>query len=70
MLPANLPGENPASFAPGGFEIGASKVALPVTLTVWDWLSGPLVATVALGVCGWWLAADRKTKSLWAAIRA
>jgi ABC-type antimicrobial peptide transport system permease subunit len=69
-LPASLPGENPASFAGGGFEIGASKIALPVTLTIWDWLSGPLVATVALGICGWWMAADRKTRSLWAAIRA
>ena len=69
-LPASLPGENPASFAGGGFEIGVSKIALPVTLTIWDWLSGPLVATVALGICGWWMAADRKTRSLWAAIRA
>jgi len=68
-LPASLPGENPASFAAGGFKLGASKVALPVTLTAWDWLSGPIVATVALGICGWWMAADRKTKSLWAAIR-
>jgi ABC-type antimicrobial peptide transport system permease subunit len=69
-LPASLPGENPASFAAGGFQIGASKIALPVTLTGWDWLSGPLVATLALGFCGWWMAADRKAKSLWAAIRA
>jgi putative ABC transport system permease protein len=69
-LPTNLPGENPANFAGGGFKIGASQVTLPVTLTVWDWLSGPLVATVALGVCGWWMAADRKAKSLWTAIRA
>jgi ABC-type antimicrobial peptide transport system permease subunit len=69
-LPASLPGENPASFAAGGFQIGSSKIALPVTLTAWDWLSGPLVATTALGICGWWMAADRKAKSLWAAIRA
>jgi len=68
-LPASLPGENPASFAAGGFQLGASKIALPVTLTAWDWLSGPIVATVALGICGWWMAADRKAKSLWAAIR-
>ena len=67
-LPASLPGENPASFAGGGFEIGASKVALPVTLTAWDWLSGPTVASLALGICGWWMAADRKSRSLWAAI--
>jgi hypothetical protein len=67
-LPASLPGEDPASFPAGGFQLGASKIALPVTLTAWDWLSGPIVATVALGVCGWWMA-DRKAKSLWAAIR-
>jgi hypothetical protein len=69
-LPASLPGENPASFAAGDFHLGASTIALPVTLTAWDWLAGPLVAAVALGLCGWWMAADRKSKSLWAAIRA
>jgi hypothetical protein len=69
-LPASLPGENPASFAAGDFHLGASTLALPVTLTAWDWLSGPIVATIALGICGWWMAADRKSKSLWAAIRA
>jgi ABC-type lipoprotein release transport system permease subunit len=68
-LPASLPGENPASFAGGGFQMGASAVALPVRLTAWDWLSGPLAATVALGVCGWWMAADLKARTLWAAIR-
>jgi ABC-type lipoprotein release transport system permease subunit len=69
-LPASLSGENPAHFAAGGFTLGASKIALPVTLTVWDWLSGPVLATLVLGVCGWWMAADRKSRSLWAAIRA
>ena len=68
-LPATLPGENPASFAAGEFQIGTSKVALPVTLTPADWLSGPFVATVALGACGWWMAADQKARTLWAAIR-
>jgi len=29
-----------------------------------------LGATAALGICGWWMAADHKAKSLWAAIRA
>ena len=48
-LPASLPGENPASFAAGDFQLGASTIALPVTLTAWDWLAGPLVAAVALG---------------------
>ena len=68
-LPINLPGENPATFAHGGFQAGASTIPLPVSLTVWDWLVGPVVATVALGVCGWWMAADRKAQSLWSAIR-
>ncbi len=70
ILPTNLPGENPATFAPGGFQAGASKIALPVSLSIWDWLTGPIVATVALGICGWWMAADRQAKNLWAAIRA
>jgi len=69
-LPASLPGENPASFAAGDFHVGASRVALPVTLTAWDWIMGPVAATAALAVCGWWMAADRKARSLWAAIRA
>jgi hypothetical protein len=69
-LPASLAGENPAHFAAGGFAIGASKIAVPVALTVWDWVSGPVLATLVLGICGWWMAADRKSRSLWAAIRA
>lgn len=68
-LPNNLPGENPAMFAPGGFHAGASRIALPVSLTVWDWVAGPSVAIVALGICGWWMAVDRKSQPLWAAIR-
>ncbi len=70
VLPTNLPGENPATFAPGGFQAGASKIALPVSLTVWDWLSGPIVAILGLGICGWRMSADRKAISLWAGIRA
>ena len=69
-LPTNLPGENPATFAPGGFQAVASKIALPVSLTIWDWLSGPIIAIVALGICGWWMSGDAKTQTLWSAIRA
>ena len=69
-LPANLPGENPATFASGGFQASASTIALPVSLTIWDWLPGPFVAAVALGVCGWWMAGDRRAQSLWSAIKA
>ena len=68
-LPANLPGENPVTFAAGGYQLSASRIALPIAVTAWDWLSGPLLATLALGLCGWWLAADRKSQSLWSAIR-
>jgi ABC-type lipoprotein release transport system permease subunit len=68
-LPSNLPGENPATFAPGGFQAAASRIALPVSLTVWDWLAGPMVAILVLGICGWWMAADRKSQTLWATIR-
>ncbi|MGD0026473.1 MAG: ABC transporter permease [Xanthobacteraceae bacterium] len=69
ILPTNLPGENPATFAAGGFQAGASRIALPVSLTVWDWLSGPITAILALGICGWWMAADPKTQTLWSAIK-
>ena len=69
-LPVNLPGENPAAFAPGGFQSSASKIALPISLTGWDWLCGPIVSILALGTCGWWMAVDRRARSLWAAIRA
>ena len=69
-LPTNLPGENPATFAPGGFQAAASKIALPASLTIWDWLSGPIVAIVALGICGWWMSGDHKRRTLWSAIRA
>jgi hypothetical protein len=41
LLPANLPGENPATFAAGGFQIGASAVALPISPILWDWLPVP-----------------------------
>ena len=28
-----------------------------------------LIATVALGICGWWMSADPKTQTLWSAIK-
>lgn len=68
-LPNNLPGVNPATFAPGGFEAAASRIALPISLTIWDWIAGPIVAILALGICSWWMAADRKAQTLWATIR-
>ena len=70
MLPANLPGENPATFAAGGFQVGTTTFALPVSLTIWDWLPGPFIATLALGICGWWMSADRKARTLWSVIKA
>jgi hypothetical protein len=69
-LPANLPGENPATFAAGGFEAAAAGIVLPVPLTIWDWLPGPFLAAFALGICGWWMAADFKTRTLWSAFKA
>lgn len=70
VLPANLPGQNPATFAAGGFQVATSTIALPVSLTIWDWLPGPLIATLALGICGWWMSADLKAQSLWSVIKA
>jgi ABC-type antimicrobial peptide transport system permease subunit len=70
MLPANLTGEDPATFAAGGFQVGASTIALPVSLTIWDWLSGPFIAALALGIFGWWMSADRKVRTLWSATKA
>jgi ABC-type antimicrobial peptide transport system permease subunit len=70
VLPANLAGQNPATFAAGGFQVAASTIALPVSLTIWDWLPGPLIATLALGICGWWMSADLKAQSLWSVIKA
>jgi ABC-type antimicrobial peptide transport system permease subunit len=70
LLPANLPGEDPATFAAGGFQVGASAIALPVSLTIWDWLPGPFMIALALGIFGWWMSADRKARSLWSATKA
>jgi ABC-type antimicrobial peptide transport system permease subunit len=70
VLPASLPGENPATFAAGGFQVATTTIALPVSLTIWDWLPGPFIAALALGICGWWMVSDRKAQSLWSAIKA
>lgn len=69
MLPANLPGENPATFAPGGFQAGASAVSLPVSLTLWDWLPEPFLATLASGLWGWLMSSNLKTRTLWSAMK-
>ena len=70
MLPANLPGENPATFAAGGFQVGASAVTLPVSLTLWDWLPAPFIATLASGIWGWLMSSNLKTQTLWSAMKA
>jgi ABC-type antimicrobial peptide transport system permease subunit len=69
MMPANLPGENPANFAAGGFQVGASAVTLPVSLTWGDWLPAPFITTLAAGIWGWWLSPDLDTRALWAAVK-
>ena len=58
-----MAGARPSAYAK--IRVAAKKDG---TLTAWDWLSGPIIAAVALGSCGWWMA-DRRAKSLWAAIR-
>ena len=70
VLPANLPGENPATFAAGGFQVATTTIALPASLTIWDWLPGPFITTLALGICGWWMSADLKAQSLWSVLKA
>ncbi len=69
MLPANLPGENPATFAPGGFQAATSAIKLPVSLTLWDWLPGPFLAPLASGIWGWLMSSNLKTQTLWSAMK-
>jgi len=70
VLPMNLPGENPANFAAGGFRAPASAVALPISVTMWDWLPAPFIATLASGAWGWWMSSNLKTQTLWSAMKA
>ena len=65
VLPMNLPGENPAKFAAGGFHAGTSSVALPISITIWDWLPIPFIATLASGTWGWWMSSSFKMQALW-----
>lgn len=70
MLPVSLPGENPATFAPGGFQVGASAVTLPVSLTLWDWLPAPFIAPLASGIWGWLMSSNLTAQTLWSAMKA
>ncbi len=70
QLPANLPGENPADFAVGGFKAAPQKVALPLTTTLWDWFTPTAAAGIFCGLCGWFLSARTTAGSLWTAIKA
>lgn len=63
-LPMNLPDENQANFASGGFRAPASAVALPISVTMWDWLPAPFIATLASGAWGWWMSSNLKTQTL------
>lgn len=68
-LPVNLPGENPATFAAGGFQEAASRIALPVSATAWDWVVGPTAAVLCLALCGWWMSVVRGSQNLWSAMK-
>jgi putative ABC transport system permease protein len=68
-LPAVLPGENPITFASGGFQAASSAVHLPVATTLWDWVGPLVVATLAAALWGWLGSGDRRQQSLWAAIK-
>src|SRR5450759_364060 len=69
-MPASLPGENPVDFAAGGFHAAASALALPVTTTLWDWLSPTIVSAVPWRAANNWWSADASDKSLWAAVKS
>jgi len=69
-MPASLPGENPVDFAAGGFHAAASALALPVSTTLWDWLSPAIASALTCGAWGWWWSADATDKSLWAAVKS
>jgi len=69
QIPANLGGENPASFARGGFQAPPESVALPVSATIWDWLAPPILAALFCAVTGFVVSARLTVGSLWMTIK-
>lgn len=68
-MPASLPGTNPATFAAGGFQLASSSVALPISITAWDWLVPPVAAVLVTAVCGWWMSSNIQMQKLWPALK-
>ncbi|HKI96858.1 MAG TPA: ABC transporter permease [bacterium] len=68
-VPASLPGTNPATFAAGGFQLAAASVALPISLTLWDWLAPPVAAVLVAALCGWWMSSNLQGHKLWPALK-
>lgn len=69
-MPSSLAGENPATFAAGGFHMASTAMALPITTTLWDWLLPPFVTAFGTGIWGWWMSSNLKTQALWSAMKA
>ena len=69
-MPGSLPGENPATFAAGGFHLEASAMALPISTTPWDWFLPPVATACATAFWGWWMSSHLKAQTLWSAIKA
>lgn len=69
-MPTSFPGQNPVDFAAGALRATAGSIALPATVTLWDWAAPVSAATLACLIWGWRWSADPKGQSLWAAIKA
>jgi ABC-type antimicrobial peptide transport system permease subunit len=69
-IPASLPGIDPATFSAGGFQLAAAALALPISITVWDWLAPPVAAALVTALCGWWMSSDLRGQKLWSALKA
>ena len=70
QIPASMGGENPASFARGGFQAPPESVALPVSATIWDWLLPPILAALYCAVTGLVVSARLTVGSLWSTIKS
>ena len=69
QIPASMGGENPASFASGGFQAPPESVALPVSTTIWDWLLPPIIAALFCAIAGFVVSSRLTVGSLWSTIK-
>jgi len=69
QIPASLGGENPVTFAKGGFQAPPASVALPVGATLWDWLAPPLLTALFCAVAGWVVSARLTRGALWSTVK-